>query len=244
MSMNTSKNIVMIVAEMNEDPGFYGRPLHKVKGRPLIHWVYDRATQLKLVDQVVIVSPDEEVWDYCREHHLGHITIQHKIPDQTVFDYCIMAYSCIKVGVLSNERTYDRIIYWNCNEPLVDLEDVEQLIDTMKYNTLCQIATLVSNIDEKDGEDQNILKTFVRHRCCCKFVTSSSVEKLKGVCGVWGFVPDAFLEIEKILYDEGTLIQNKWLQLGLVIDAVEIDQLPLAINSPSDLVFLNKLMDD
>ena len=114
----------------------------------------------------------------------------------------------------------------------------------MKYNTLCQIATLVSDIDEKDGEDQNILKAFVQHRCCRKFVTSSSVEKLKGVCGVWGFVPDAFLEIEKILYDEGTLIQNKWLQLGLVIDAVEIDQLPLAINSPSDLVFLNKLMDD
>ena len=43
-----------------------GKPLIKVKGKPIIWWVYERANQSKLADKVIVATDDAYIQFYKR----------------------------------------------------------------------------------------------------------------------------------------------------------------------------------
>lgn len=58
--------LIVIPARMGSTR-FPGKPLVKLAGKPMIQWVYERATASGVADQVVIATPDQEIIEACAE---------------------------------------------------------------------------------------------------------------------------------------------------------------------------------
>ena len=45
---------------------FPGKPLAAIDGKPMIQWVYERASQAQRIDQLLVATDDERIWQTVR----------------------------------------------------------------------------------------------------------------------------------------------------------------------------------
>ena len=57
------KSCVVIPARYKSSR-FPGKPLHKILGKELIHHVYNNCKKSKLFNQIIIATPDKEIYDF------------------------------------------------------------------------------------------------------------------------------------------------------------------------------------
>ncbi len=215
-----------------------GKPLLKAGGKTLLGYVYGQASRVK-VNQLAVASSDNEILDYCDENNMGrwltrstHLTGTHR---------CAEVIEKIDVDVIVN---------WQCDEPLVDPQSVDMLIDTLEIRTESEkddIATLVAPWEGKADSDPNVIKTAVSGGYCHWFSRAPLLGSMIHI-GVYAFRAETLRKLGQLkptkLSQAESLEQLAWLEAGFQIRAVEVDHAPLAINTQEDWDQFTKLHEE
>ena len=130
---------------------FPGKPLALILGKPMIQWVYERASQAEFLDHVIVATDDKRIFD-------------------TVINFggtAEMTSASLKNGterVTEVARKYDSSLIVNIqgDEPAIDPIIIDQLIQLLKENPDSVAGTLVRKIDDpKDLINVNIPKVII-----------------------------------------------------------------------------------
>lgn len=131
----------------------------------------------------------------------------------------------------------DIIINLQCDEPNIKPSDLDKLID----ETECSdggIATLVAPLDTQSESDSSVVKAIVQDGKCVDFRRTGAPLGSMHHVGCYGFKKDVLFKIGELEQSERSrelsLEQLTWLDNGYEIDAVQIDEAPLSVNTMAD----------
>ncbi len=200
----------------------------EVDSKPLLHWVYEKAKQT-VADSVIVATPNRRIAHYCRDYGFPWFpTAEH--PTGTHRCAEVLSHFRGNAGV-------DVVVNWQCDEPMVEPEDVNALIEMVR--TVSDIATLASPLADDDSEWQNsnVTKVVCYGGKACWF-SRAAMGGADAHCGVYAFKssvlrklgclsPSRYSKVE-------SLEQLTWLEAGFEIDVLSIRKLPLAINDRAD----------
>jgi 3-deoxy-manno-octulosonate cytidylyltransferase (CMP-KDO synthetase) len=213
---------------------FPGKALEDLRGEPLFMWPYKAAARSGLADTVAVVTDSGQVW---AEADLREVTTISR-PEWA-------ATGSDRLANVLSEPSFHKIkliINLQADEPEVSPNDLRLLVDHMKNNRTCQVATLSCDLPEEDRTNPNVVKVLTDRYDNAVYFTRASVPKsqlCRAHVGVYAYrrrVLEAFGR-----YPRGRLEQAENLeQLRLLEEGVPVAVIPLAgrrrsVNVPSDL---------
>ncbi len=240
------KSCIIIPARM-DSVRLPNKPMLMIKGKPLVHWTYDRAKQTK-ADEIIIGTPDIEIYNYCKNNELNcmvtdksHFTGTHRCNE--VLRY--IEQKELLNPICGPHVKIDIFVNWQCDEPLVNPEDVDKLIDaTRQYY---DITTLVASPVAVCLDDCNLIKVVVGHNGVAHWFSRLPITGAKYHIGIYAFCPGTLKKLGKLkptkLSLEESLEQLTWIEYGFNIGTVGAKKLPISINTQHDLDLFRNLME-
>lgn len=226
------KSLIVIPARM-ASKRLPGKPLLMAGGQALVHWTYAQAKRTK-ADHVVVATPDREIARYCQENAITWMATAEDHPNGTS--------RCWEI-VERSKVDFDVIVNWQCDEPCMRTDVVDYMIDVMnEENIFREIWTFVCSEELSTEQlfDQNLTKTvYSDDMGRCHWFSRAPMRGASAHVGIYG-IPSLLLSVigkrkaaSKYAKAEG-LEQLAWLEHGDTIRCIEVDKVPLSINTQSD----------
>lgn len=114
---------------------FPGKPLADILGKPMIQWVYERASQARLLDQVIVATDDQRIFDAVTG--FGGLAVMTS-PEA--------ANGTERVAEVARQTASKLIVNIQGDEPSIDPDMIDQVIAMMQNNPDVPVGTLVKRI--------------------------------------------------------------------------------------------------
>ena len=139
---NPTSNAVAVIPARYDSVRFPGKMLADRTGKPLVQHVYERATQAKLVNRVLIATDDDRVARAVKAFGGETVMTRRDHPNGTsrIAEVAAMLEAPIIVNVQGDE-------------PEMEPQNIDLAIQTLIKHSECPVATVASPFDA--GEDQS-----------------------------------------------------------------------------------------
>jgi 3-deoxy-manno-octulosonate cytidylyltransferase (CMP-KDO synthetase) len=239
-------NILAVIPARYASTRFPGKPLAMIHGKPMIQWVYERSAACKAVDEVLVATDDERIYDVVRDFGGNVVMTSTSHPSGT---------DRIQEAVRKWGSSADIVVNVQGDEPAMDSTHLERLIGC--FDGLVDIATLVTPINEKSTfEDPNRVKAVLASNGRALYFSRSGIPYHRGgdhdlsICyqhlGVYAYkikvleaickLPPSPLEIKE------SLEQLRWLEHGYVVHAAIVDEAGIGVDTPQDLERVREML--
>ncbi len=142
------KKVLGIIPARYSSTRFPGKVIHKINNLPMICHVYNQSVQSKLLDNILIATDNEKVYEVCKNYSIPvkMTSENHKSGTERIIEAC--------QGISA-----DIIVNIQGDEPLIQGSAIDQVIEPILYNDYQGVVTLKKNIiDRKDITSQNVVK--------------------------------------------------------------------------------------
>jgi len=207
------KSLIVIPARYNSTR-LPGKPLLDIGGKSMIQRVWE-ACVLSNADEVIIATDNREIFDNVSEYAKVVMTSNRcESGTERVIEAALMF------------PEYDTIINVQGDEPFVDPEDIDIVINQVQ-TIPSKISTLITNLEQHEAQDRNCVKCVCDYKTVCMFTRSPLYFSNKTVykhIGIYGFSRKNLETIStlstKTLNEESDkLEQLRWMDNGLGIIA-------------------------
>jgi 3-deoxy-manno-octulosonate cytidylyltransferase (CMP-KDO synthetase) len=143
--MRKNPKILGVIPARFDSQRLPGKVLLRIGAKPMIHWVYDRARQSKLMSDLLVATDSDEVQEYCSNNSMPVMrTGRHASGSDRLHEVM--------------EKT-DADIYVNIqgDEPTVRPEHIEMLLKPL-LSGQGEVTTLKVEIDRASAQNPNIVK--------------------------------------------------------------------------------------
>ena len=148
--MSNKQHVTGVIPARYGSSRFRGKVLAKIAGKPMIQWVYERASQSQMLDQLFVAVDDPRVLE-CVEGFGGKAVMTN--PDhQSGTDRIAEAVARIQTDIVVNIQG---------DQPLLDPGMIDEAVRPMLDDTTVQMSTLKSKINEDDYSDPAVVKVVV-----------------------------------------------------------------------------------
>lgn len=215
-----------------------GKPLIKVKGKPIIWWVYERANQSKLADKVIVATDDERIFNSINGFG-GNVCMTS--PDHQSGSDRI-------AEIVRKDKDIDIAINVQGDEPMLNPDSIDKAIKCLLEDEKADIATLIRRIhDKEEMQNPNLVKAVIANDGRALYFSRSPIPYPRkeefavyyGHVGLYAYRRKALLKMTELpqtdLEKTECLEQLRALQNGFVIKTAEIDYAPTGIDTPEDL---------
>lgn len=244
------KTVILIPARM-ESTRFPGKPLQSILGKPMIQWVYE-SVEKSATDDVFIITDSEEIIDAAEKFDGACIKTSSEPENGT--QRCLEAIEILEAQGLE----YDVIINVQGDEPLINHEDIDNLIALMEDGDV-DVATLITPIKTEDEwKNPNVVKAvttlFEDSYCDINYFSRAPIpystefnqnSAFKHI-GVYAFTNTALQEISTMppspLEQLERLEQLRWLQNHLLISGIITENQLVGVDTPEDLQNVEKIL--
>ena len=125
-----------------------GKPLLSLAGKPMIQWVYERATQIPNAGKVIVATDDKRIYDVV----CGFGGNAQMTPET-------LATGSERVGVVARDLTSEIVVNLQGDEPLIPAAAVAKAIELVENDNNCHVATLGCPLTSTDEwENPSIVK--------------------------------------------------------------------------------------
>ncbi len=239
-----SKTAIIIPARYNSKR-LQGKPLIKVCDKPIIQWVWERAIQVKSADMVIIATDNQEIYD-CAKSFGANVEMtseNHKCGSDRI----------VEVAQKYPEISY--IINLQGDEPMINTSCVEEVIKQIKEDENADISTLLSEIQNEDLDDPNMVKCVKDINGYAMYFSRSKIpfERNKGIAkfykhiGIYGYKRDALFKMTQYPQPEveqaESLEQLRALYNGMKIKTSVVEFQAIGIDTIEDLNAFKKLVE-
>jgi 3-deoxy-manno-octulosonate cytidylyltransferase (CMP-KDO synthetase) len=119
---------------------FPGKPLAKLAGKPLVAWVVDAAKKAKSLDDVIVATDDERIVEAVEANGGKAVMTPSELPSGTDRIACA-------AGDFADD---DILVNIQGDEPLIDPDIIDRLVDRMKEGDRWDMATAVTPIHKAE----------------------------------------------------------------------------------------------
>jgi 3-deoxy-manno-octulosonate cytidylyltransferase (CMP-KDO synthetase) len=114
---------------------FPGKPLAEILGKPMIQWVYERASQAKLLDQVIVATDEQRIFDAVEAFGGSARMTSPNAANGTE-----------RVAEVARQLNSTLIVNIQGDEPAIDPAMIDQAVAMMQNNPEVPVGTLVKRI--------------------------------------------------------------------------------------------------
>lgn len=216
-----------------------GKPLLKANGKPIIQWVWEKASKVPLVDRVIVATDDERIFNACKEFgaEVEMTSTEHKSGSDRIAE---VASRHLEIGYIINLQG---------DEPLIEQSNIELVIKGVKFDEQADISTLVREIkDEDEVNNPNLVKCVFDLNGYAMYFSRSKIPyernvnkgewKFYGHLGIYGYKREALFKMTGLVqapYEKAeSLEQLRALQNGMKIKVAVVDNVPVGIDTIED----------
>ncbi len=229
---------------------FPGKPLTNIGGKTMIQRVYEQALKAKSLNKVIVATDDDRIKEHVND--FGGNIIMTSPDHQSGTDRCN--------EVISKDNSTDIIINIQGDEPFVDPEQINLLVNCFKNNNT-EIATLVKKVESLDELlNTNIPKVVLSENMQALYFSREVIPHIRGVkqkewlnandfykhIGIYGYRLNTLKKIASLppsnLEQLECLEQLRWLENNYTINVAITDIENIAIDTPEDLKKLEKFL--
>ncbi|MEG1582472.1 MAG: 3-deoxy-manno-octulosonate cytidylyltransferase [Cetobacterium sp.] len=213
------------------------KPLKDICGYPMIEWVYKRALKSNL-DKVIVATDSQEVYDAVKEFG-GEVILTSK---NHINGTSRIAEVCQKI------TDYDVIINIQGDEPLIEPEMINSLIDSFKQEEDLKMSTLKHKLIKKeDIENPNFVKVVTDKKDYAIYFSRSVIPYPRNEnldiyykhVGIYGYKRDFVLEYSNLestpLENSESLEQLRVLENGYKIKVLETKFEVIGVDTQDEL---------
>ena len=236
-------NFIGIIPARYQSSRFPGKPLAKIKNKPMIQWVYENAS--KALPYVCVATDDDRIFDAVKD--FGGEVVKTLPTHQSGTDRC--AEAALKIA---KNRPVDIVVNIQGDEPFVKPEQIELI--KLCFESETEIATLVKKIDsEEELFNPNRPKVVLDKNDSALYFSRSPIPYFRGEenknwvkkhtfwshIGMYAFKADVLQKITQL--EQGklelaeSLEQLRWLENGYKIKTAETTSATIGIDTPEDL---------
>jgi 3-deoxy-manno-octulosonate cytidylyltransferase (CMP-KDO synthetase) len=244
--------IIGIIPARYASTRYPGKPLINIKGKSMIQRVYEQVKKSSL-QKVVVATDDQRIYDHVTT--FGGEAVMTGTHHASGTDRCFDALKQV------NEK-FDYVINIQGDEPLINPEQINELIDVLKPGDV-ELATQMIKVNDYEtlfnmGEAKIVLN---KHSEALYF-SRSVIPFIKNIdkkewhlhhnyyrhVGMYAYRTDVLQTITELpvslLEKAESLEQLRWLENGFKIKCVETEFESHCIDTPEDVEKLLKLISD
>ena len=223
-----------------------GKPLLRANNKPIIQWVWEKASKCPLVDRVIIATDDERIFNVCKDFgaEVEMTSTEHKSGSDRIAE----------VAERHPEIAY--IINPLGDEPLIEQANIELVIKGVLEDENADISTLLREIkDEDEAQNPNLVKCVFDVNNYAMYFSRSKIpyernagkSKIYGHLGIYGYKREALFKMTKLpqtSYEQAeSLEQLRALQNGMKIKVAVVDNIPVGIDTLEDFEKFKRMVE-
>ncbi|WP_426329202.1 3-deoxy-manno-octulosonate cytidylyltransferase [Pedobacter sp. R-06] len=245
-----NQKIIGIIPARYASTRFPGKPLVDIAGKTMIQRVYEQASKAESLSKVVVATDDVRIADEVKR--FGGEFIFTSTNHQSGTDRC--------AEVIETLPGYEIVINIQGDEPFIEPAQIELLASCFTEEKV-QLATLIKSIQSQESVyNPNSPKVVIDVNGRAMYFSRSPIPFIRnGEPGVWaekhqfykhigiyGYRTESLKAITKLppssLEIAESLEQLRWIENGFYIQTKATDLETVAIDTPEDLLKLNKLL--
>jgi 3-deoxy-manno-octulosonate cytidylyltransferase (CMP-KDO synthetase) len=228
---------------------FPGKPLALIRGKPLIQHVYERARQSKLLDDVVVATDDQRIFDLVRQFggKVAMTSPNHPSGTDRVAEVA---------GSDVTPNGDDIVVNIQGDEPLLRPAMIDELVHGIAGDSDCAMATLACAIsDRAERQNPNVVKVvtgisgnalyFSRHDIPFERQASNALVHYKHI-GIYAYRRRALLWLVALppspLEQAEQLEQLRALENGLSIKVILTQYETVSVDIPADVAAVESVL--
>ncbi|WP_231424311.1 MULTISPECIES: 3-deoxy-manno-octulosonate cytidylyltransferase [Pedobacter] len=246
-----NQKIIGIIPARYASTRFPGKPLVDIAGKTMIQRVYEQASKAQSLSKVVIATDDERIADEVKR--FGGEYVFTSSNHQSGTDRC--------AEVIEQLSDFDIVINIQGDEPFIEPAQIDLLTSCFNEEKV-QLATLIKPIQSQESiYNPNSPKVVIDINGRAMYFSRSPIPFIRnGEPGVWaekhqfykhigiyGYRTESLKAITKLppssLELAESLEQLRWIENGFYIQTKVTDLETVAIDTPEDLLKLNKLLE-
>jgi 3-deoxy-manno-octulosonate cytidylyltransferase (CMP-KDO synthetase) len=235
------KKTAIIIPSRYASTRLHAKPLIEVDGKPIIQWVYEKASAVKQADEVIVATDHEEIFD-CVKSFGGKVEMtseNHKCGSDRIAE------------VASRHEEMEYIVNLQGDEPMITPESIDSVITALKNGNNGQeadIATLLRVIEDKDEvNNPNLVKCVKDNNGFALYFSRSKIPFERneneavfyGHIGLYGYKREALFKMtalsQTMLEKSESLEQLRALESGMKIITSVVDFKPIGIDTKEDV---------
>ena len=224
-----------------------GKPLLKANDKPIIQWVWEKASKCPLVDRVIVATDDERIFNACKDFgaEVEMTSTEHKSGSDRIAE------------VASRHPEIGYIINLQGDEPLIEQANIELVIKGVLEDEKADISTLLREIkDEEEAQNPNLVKCVFDVNNYAMYFSRSKIpyerntgkSKIYGHLGIYGYKREALFKMTQLpqtTYEMAeSLEQLRALQNGMKIKVAIVDNIPVGIDTMEDFEKFKKMVEE
>jgi 3-deoxy-manno-octulosonate cytidylyltransferase (CMP-KDO synthetase) len=230
---------------------FPGKPLAMLGDKPMIQWVYERASSL--FEHLLVATDDQRIYDAVAAFG-GKVQM-------TSPDHSSGTERCAEAANLYEHQTglsFSHVVNIQGDEPLIQTEQLQTLVDCFQAPGY-GIATLIRVLEEEEELlNPNVVKVVVDKSLRALYFSRSPIPFVRGRAsegekrdiqflshvGLYAFRREVLNEVVKLppgqLEQTESLEQLRWLEHGIPIRCAITNLPSLGVDTPEDLERIRK----
>ncbi|MDE0318214.1 MAG: 3-deoxy-manno-octulosonate cytidylyltransferase [Candidatus Poribacteria bacterium] len=229
---------------------FEGKALADILGRPMIQHVYERACKSKMLSQVIVATDDRRIYDTVKGFS-GNVQMTGECATGTD-----------RVSVVAEKLTCDVIVNIQGDEPLLEPQQIDMMLQPFIERPSVQVCTLKERIHTiEDFHNPNVVKVVTNLEGDALYFSRGSIPSTPANkqpifnenalvykhIGLYAFRKEqllAFTSWKRTPYEiaEG-LEQLRFLEHGVPIHVVETDIPLIGVDVPADLERVKQILE-
>lgn len=241
-----SKTAIIIPARYGSSR-LEGKPLIKVMGKTIIHWVYEKAKASKLADMIIVATDDSRIYDEVKSFggEVEMTSTEHKCGSDRIME------------VVSRHPEISYICNLQGDEPLIKPESIDAVIRNVKEDEKADISTLIRVLtDEQEISNPNLVKCVIDNYGFALYFSRSKIPyerninagNFYGHLGIYGYKRKALEAMTKLpqtpLEKTESLEQLRALENGMRIKTSVVDFVPVGIDTKEDLAKFEQILSE
>ncbi|MBN2246888.1 MAG: 3-deoxy-manno-octulosonate cytidylyltransferase [Candidatus Aminicenantes bacterium] len=211
---------------------FPGKPLTKILGKPMLQWVYERASSSPALKKIIIATDDERILDAAR-----------LFDAETILTSPEHASGTDRVAEVAKKLEDPLIINIQGDEPLIRGEMITALVEALQDNTASMSTLAMKSRDEHLLKDANTVKVIFDKEGYALYFSRSPIPYNSPQfwihIGIYGYQREFLLDFSKLeptfLENTEKLEQLRALEYGYKIKIIESYHSTISVDVPEDI---------
>ncbi len=229
---------VIIIPARHASTRLPGKLLLDLGGKTILERVYDRASLATLADLVCIATDTDDIYQTAKKfcEHSYMTALEHQSGTDRLAE------------LASKNQDWELIINVQGDEPFINPEDIDRLIELFKHDPKMQMASLFHKItDLEEINNPNNVKVVTDINDCALYFSraaipfdrdSSGVGSYKKHIGIYAYRRETLMMISNLprtkLESLEKLEQLRALENGIKIKMLETNYKPIGIDTQED----------
>ncbi len=146
--MPTEPRAVAIIPARWASSRFPGKPLARIRDKPMVQWVAEQAGKARLVSEVIVATDDVRIADAVREFGGNAVMTSPDHPSGTD-----------RIAEVAEGIECDIVVNVQGDEPLIPPENIDAAVEALRNAPEVPVSTLMLKIDTREEIfDPNVTK--------------------------------------------------------------------------------------